>query len=381
MEITKIHLTVKLVKSLKPGNPCRYCDTEVVGFQVWVGSRSIAFYLRKRNNGKEYAIKLGNWPDITLDEARKKALDILGSLCNYGMPDAPSGRVNPTVGEAIDYYMSNVQNENTARLRRCSFGYFASLRKRAIEDITAKELEDIYNGMKDRPAAATIAIQALLAAFRMLFRKLGKRYEAPVLNIKYYVGKPRTRYITREEMPRFFATLEKMSSTTKYGMMADMIYMLLYTGARKMNVCEMRLEEISQSMLWTIPAEKYKGGKREQYIQLGSVESAIVEKYRHGRTSGYVFPHERPIHQRLRYFFLMLCNEAGIDNLHIHDIRRTLGTWMLSSGTPIAIVSKKLGHTSIKITEQVYANAMPDVTQLATEHAIAEMHGQNGTSS
>lgn len=380
MRVEKVHLTVKIMKSLVPGRECRYCDTEVRGLQVWVGSRSITFYLRKRHEGHEYTIRLGNWPDIMLEEARKKAIEKLGALSNYGKADVPTGRVDPVVQDAIDYYFQSHTNRGTLMNARMLFRHFASWGNRLVKDITSEDLTSMYNRLRAKPTIATAAVSLLVSACRMLYRKLGRSYTPPVLGFKYYYPPPRKRYVTKDEMPRFFETLDLFEKEPRYAMRVDMIYMLLYTGARKMNVCEMRLEEISPAMLWTIPKEKYKG-KRDQPIQLGEFETSIVEKYRAGRISGYVFPHEKNIAPALSYFFGVFCKTAGFENLHIHDIRRTLGTWMLSNGTPIAVVSKKLGNASIKITEQVYAHVLPDVSSVATDHAIAAMRDQNGRSS
>ncbi len=379
MDIQKAHLTLKLMKSLVPGRQCRICDTEISGLQVWIGAKSIAFYLRKRGNGKEYTVKLGNWPAIALDEARRKALDKLGAIANYGDANAPTGRLDPTVQDAMDYYFQTHSNPGTLRNAKSLFRNFAGWGSRRIKDITVEDLKEVYARQNGSPTTAAASVNVLVSAFKSLNRKIGLQYTPPPVDFASYKYKPRVRYITKEEIPRFFAALDKFAMS-KYAMRVDIVYMLLYTGARVANVCEMRLEEISPTMLWTIPASKYKG-KRDQAIQLGSFEASIVEKYRRGRTSGYVFPHERPLNTSFRYFFAKLCKEAGLEDFHIHDIRRTLGTWMLSNGTPIAIISKKLGHSSIGITERVYANAMPDVASLATDQAIAAMRSQNGTSS
>lgn len=379
MEIKKAHLTIKLMKSLSPGRAVRYCDTDVNGLQVWVGARSVAFYLRKRSRGKEYTIKIGNWPDITLEEARKKSLDKLGSLANFGVPDAPTGREHPLCGEAIDYYISIQQTEQRKKNMQYLLGHFSHWRNRHIEDITRDELQKILDKMKSTPGSANVSVHSLITAFNLMFKKIGKPFTSPSIGLKWYKPKFRQRYVTQEEAPRFFAALDKFANGNRFGMMVDIVLMLLYTGARKNNVCEMCIEEIDNGV-WTIPEEKYKA-RHAQRIQLGATEMAIIEKYRAGRTSGFVFPHAHSLQGRLQYFFYKLCKEANLKDLHIHDIRRTIGTWMLSNGTPIAVVSKKLGHSSIKITEQVYAHIMPDVSMLATNQAIEAMRCQNGTSS
>jgi integrase len=46
---------------------------------------------------------------------------------------------------------------------------------------------------------------------------------------------------------------------------------------------------------------------------------------------------------------------AGIGDVRIHDLRRTLATAMLNAGTDMKVVSAVMGHASMRITEQHYA--------------------------
>ena len=46
---------------------------------------------------------------------------------------------------------------------------------------------------------------------------------------------------------------------------------------------------------------------------------------------------------------------------------------MLMNGTPIEVVSKTLGHSSIRVTEQVYAHLLPKKISTATGSAVSAM--------
>ena len=77
----------------------------------------------------------------------------------------------------------------------------------------------------------------------------------------------------------------------------------------------------------------------------------------------------------MRKTFKRACMMAEVSNCHIHDLRRTLGSWMLISGQPIEVVSKTLGHSSIKVTETIYAHLLPKTITDATTGAIEAMRG------
>ena len=51
--------------------------------------------------------------------------------------------------------------------------------------------------------------------------------------------------------------------------------------------------------------------------------------------------------------------KAGLGNLSLHSLRHTHASQLLSDGTPVAVVSGRLGHANPNITYSIYAHAMP----------------------
>ena len=49
-----------------------------------------------------------------------------------------------------------------------------------------------------------------------------------------------------------------------------------------------------------------------------------------------------------------MLNNAGLTNLRIHDLRRTLGSWQAKSGASLAIIGKSLNHKN-QTTTAIYA--------------------------
>lgn len=56
----------------------------------------------------------------------------------------------------------------------------------------------------------------------------------------------------------------------------------------------------------------------------------------------------------------------------IHDLRHTHVAWLIAAGKPIAAISRRLGHSSTAVTEQVYAGIMPRLDDEMAD-AIDEM--------
>lgn len=62
-----------------------------------------------------------------------------------------------------------------------------------------------------------------------------------------------------------------------------------------------------------------------------------------------------------------ICREAGIKRFGIHALRHTFASKMLESGVDIKVVSKILGHSSVKITYDIYIHVLENQKKNAVE--------------
>jgi integrase len=65
--------------------------------------------------------------------------------------------------------------------------------------------------------------------------------------------------------------------------------------------------------------------------------------------------------------FADICERAQIGNWHLHECRHTAATVMLINKVPIEVVSKVLGHRSIRQTADTYAHLLPRQLEEAVE--------------
>jgi integrase len=73
--------------------------------------------------------------------------------------------------------------------------------------------------------------------------------------------------------------------------------------------------------------------------------------------------------------FVPLCERAGLGRWHLHECRHTAATLMLTNGVPIEQVSRVLGHSSIRITSDIYAHLLPRHLEPAIEKIGAVLWG------
>src|SRR5690606_2644369 len=54
------------------------------------------------------------------------------------------------------------------------------------------------------------------------------------------------------------------------------------------------------------------------------------------------------------------CIRAGVDDAHIHDLRRTRATRLIEGGVDVITVARILGHTNLQMLQSVYARVSVD---------------------
>lgn len=82
--------------------------------------------------------------------------------------------------------------------------------------------------------------------------------------------------------------------------------------------------------------------------------------------------------------FTTLASEAGLRRIRLHDLRHGRASLMLAAGIDIAVVSKILGHASIRTTADTYSHLLEGVGKAAAEAAdsliVRQMRDQSVTS-
>jgi integrase len=68
----------------------------------------------------------------------------------------------------------------------------------------------------------------------------------------------------------------------------------------------------------------------------------------------------------------VLLKRAQIENLRIHDLRRTQGSWQAAQGASLQIIGKALGHSSVASTE-IYSRLSLDPVRVSMAQANAAM--------
>lgn len=79
--------------------------------------------------------------------------------------------------------------------------------------------------------------------------------------------------------------------------------------------------------------------------------------------------HGKPLNPaNVRRSFNRLINLADVPIIRFHDLRHTHATLLLSKGVNVKVVSKRLGHSDIKVTLDTYSHVLPTMQEEAVRH-------------
>jgi integrase len=220
-------------------------------------------------------------------------------------------------------------------------------------------------------SAATRAVNVVQCVINWGIKRELVRIESnPCKGVDKPADRARDRFVRPAELIKLNASLQ-----SEKPLMRDFFWMCLHTGARRGNVQSMRWDEIDFDLkTWTIPAGKFKNGEFHT-IPLVDAALLLLQRRRHpvGNGSPWVFPSPKVRNAHLlhpRKAWARTLNRAGLSGLTIHDLRRTLASYMAINGANQYAIAKMLGHKDMRSTK-VYARL--DTTAVRREaEAVSE---------
>lgn len=189
----------------------------------------------------------------------------------------------------------------------------------------------------------------------------------PAHDIKKFPETKRDRFLQSDELPAFFKSLSEEPN----GMLRDYFLISLLTGARRSNVQEMQWSDIHlERGEWRIPTTK---NGDSQTVTL-TAEVVEILRARQGNNPTWVFPGTGSTGHIVepKKAWKRVLERAGISNLRIHDLRRTLGSWQAKTGASLVIVGKSLNHKSPSTTA-IYARLDLDPVRESVDRATGAM--------
>ena len=375
-----LNFTVATLAALKcpPGKDRTYVyDARCLGLAYCVTAKgSCSFYLVRKVNRRTQRIRLGGAREISIEIARKKATTLNGEIAqgNDPMEGKRATRGSMTLQELFDRWLKDHAEarlkERTRVTDKSRFDTcFEDWKNRKIIDISESDVR-VLHAQLGRERGHTTANRAVQLLRRLYgWAKIGHTPVGPK-SVSLFTEQSRERFVQPDELPRLFEAIEHASTNP---LIRDFVKLCLYTGARRANVAAMRDDELDIAhATWTVPGLKSKSGKAMP-LHLSAEALAIIEP-RLGHESGFVFPG----HGKSGHFiepkngWKKILQRAGLKDLHLHDLRRTLGSFQAALGASLPVIGRSLGHRNTAAT-QIYARLNLDPVRASVDAATAVM--------
>lgn len=322
------------------------------------GSKS--FYIRQRVKGNDIRVKLGEPPLMTVEEARIATVANRKLMNDGENPHKQSTKYNEntTLQQLFDDF---VKERERFIGERTMVGYksmwntkISKLAKRRLSDISGDDLKTLHRKISENFGNYTGNHCLVLIKTVYNYAIKEERFDGrnPAISVKLNKTEPRVRYMEHAELQRFFAVLDEYDNEIS----RDAILMLIYTGARKRNVLEMKWADIDmEAKIWKIPQTK-----TAKNVTIALVEPAmeVLQRRWEQAENEWVFysPTSKSGHvEDIKRAWASILEKAQITNLRIHDLRHTLATYLIANGADAFIVQRALTHKSLQST-QVYVN-------------------------
>ena len=339
-----------------------------------------SFYVVKHRKGRTHQVRLGSVQELAVDRARSMAMDMVMEILagRAPAPAPPAEEEAPaelTLAEAFEEYMAHAATRRRTvtlnEYRRSWEVHLHALQRRPVREVRRKDVEALHQriGKDNGRVAANRVIATLKAVLHRAIAVHELGIPNPAARIEFFEEQERTRRLEAHELPAFLKAVDEEPNRD----LRDFILLLLFTGVRKVNLLTMRWEHVSrEKALWTIPAGESKT-HRELQVVLSTHAMSILERRAAAQEGPYVFPGRQQGHMATpQNGWERICKRAGITDLHMHDLRRSLASFQIDTGTPLEVIQKTLGHES-KVTTEIYARMALDPVRESVERATYEM--------
>lgn len=374
----KINFTIKSLNDLPAqptGKRAYYYDQKVSGLCVCVTDKGgKTFYSYKKINGRPERIKIGKFPDLSIEQARGQAGEINARIAKGENPNdlSRAKRAELTFADLFQEYM-----KRHAKLHKRSWKEDEAQYRRYLTKLSHNKLSHIDQGDIQRlhheigTSKGQYAANRLLALLQSVFNKASEwgLWEGanPCDGTKKFKEKSRDRFLQPDELPRFFEAL----STEPNDTIRDYFLLSLLTGARRANVLSMRWEQINFDRCeWRIPTTK--NGDPQTIPLVKTAQHILLARRKNN--SEWVFPGKGKSGHLVepKTGWKRICTKAELKEVRIHDLRRSLGSWQASTGANLSIIGKTLNHKNVSTTA-IYARLNIDPIREAMEKATNAM--------
>lgn len=357
---------IKLTKSLIDAAQAKTCDVElrdtlVPGFlcKITPAGRKVFMLQYRTNSGVRRKPALGQFGELTVDQARSLAQDWLADVRHGGDPghDKTEARRAPTVKELCVRFMEDHSKVRNKPSTQQSYQYqidshiLPAFGSKKAHEVTRLDMIALMKRMEKSPTQANRVLACLRKMFNLAefwgYRSDGSN---PCRHVPKFPEKGSTRLITDEQMVKLFAYLDKAEAKG----LEHPIYLL---AIRLQFEFAARMSEILL-LQWDwldLPNGRvvWPDSKTGDMSKPLSVEARrLLENAPRYSSSPYVCPailnHDKPLSPHAYYnAWRRILDRAGVPRVGTHGIRHRSATDIANSGIPVKVGMALTAHKTV----------------------------------
>ncbi len=345
-------------------------DDEVRGFGLRAkpsGTKTYFIqYRNKQRRTRKFAI--GQHGALAPDEARKIARQLLADVARGADPSAERKAIRDaeTVAKFLDRFETDHIAKNLAASTAKVWRYLIATHIRPalgaflVASVTRQDIIKLHRSVPGSGRQANNVLTVLSSIFARA-EEWGARLEGtnPVAGVQRHKENARERFLTDKEITRLGKSLQAAEeSGSEHPCHLAAVRLLLFSGARATEILTLEWKHVNLANgLVAFPGVK--GGERVEHPVSGHVLE-ILKTLPRLKGSPWVLPmptdqkEAMPYHQ-LRRCWDRLRTAAELQDVHLHDLRHTVGTMGGQSGANAFMVRDLLRHRTVAMTNR-YAN-------------------------
>ena len=376
--------TVKAADASRSGRPRLVWDEELRGFGLRIypsGMRSFVFRYTSPESDRRRLVVLGEWGALTVHQARTRAERYRGRVLDGEDPAPerkPADRA-PRMKEFIETYVKRMgkrwspktKAEYERRLKKHVAPAFGSSR---LDQITRPDVAGFLDSIADSSGPyESNRVHELVRAMFSRAQSWGFVPEDrpnPARGIERFKETARERWLKPDEVGDLMDAVRKQPDV----FFRAFVPLLLLTGMRKSELLRLQWDDIDSDRAEASLRETKSG--KPQVRQLSSPALKILRFLPRHEGNPYVFAGRKAgSHRRdFRNEWQEAREDAGLEDVTFHDLRRTAGSYMAQAGVPLQVIGEVLGHQNPAITK-VYARLSEENERRALEDLGEKLGG------
>ena len=385
-------LTERIIRDAKPEAVQRVLwDSQIKGLGVRVtvaGAKS--FVIDYRTGGRQRRATIGRCSEMSLRAARERAARELARIREgeTGPLDRRhEAREAPTVDDALRFYFDDFApaRQKIGRLAAKTvreYGFVARrylgpvLGARRVADVTRQDVERLVDRLTGPQRNRVLAFASRLFSLAERWEWRDQRSN-PVRGVERAREEPRDRVLAPAELAALAAVLDKLAERFPASVAA--IRVTATTGLRIGEVIAFQWEHVDlDTGRLVMPTTKT--GRRTHHLPAPTRDVLRAVQRVNGcpwvfTTSGRAAVTYRTVHQT----FMRAAREAGLTDVRLHDLRRTIMTRAAAAGVGTHVLRDLLGHKTTAMADRyirAVGSPVEDAREAMAEAMAAAMAGE-----